>query len=198
MELFPKKLGVALLSCQGQLRGIQKDGTNPHYKSRYATLENVTDTIRPVLQANGILFMQCPGNVDENGMYLGTSFIHAESGETWTSTIQVPLAKKDPQGIGSAITYACRYSLMAMLGLPPIDDDGESAVELKPQPKKESIEPYKALETESRAQKSEADLKKWMSDPLVKERIAKLPKDWQDTLRIDCQDSLIALREMTQ
>ncbi len=128
MTDFPKKLGAALLKAQGEMRGIAKDGTNPHYKSKYATLENVTDTIRPVLQKHGVLFMQAPGSVNEHGiMALETIFVHAESGESFGSVIGVPLGKKDPQGVGSAITYACRYSLMALLGLPPVDDDGESA-----------------------------------------------------------------------
>ena len=93
-------------------------------------LENVTDTIRPVLQAHGVLFhATIPGGVNENGVMdlTCTNLIHAESGEMISSTIGVPLNKRDPQGVGSAITYACRYSLMALLGLPPVDDDGESA-----------------------------------------------------------------------
>ena len=58
--------------------------------------------------------------------------MHAESGEWIEGTGEIPLGKKDPQGAGSAQTYAQRYHLMAMLGLPPTDDDGESAMERKP------------------------------------------------------------------
>lgn len=128
MNAFPIKLAGALFRAQGQLRGVSRDAENPHFRNRYATLENVVDTVRPVLQKLGVVFIQAPGGVDDNGvMHITTHLVHAESGETFSSTIGVPLAKRDPQAAGSAVTYACRYSLMALLGLPPIDDDGEAA-----------------------------------------------------------------------
>lgn len=202
MEQFPKALGAALLNAQGMLRGVGRDGTNPHFKSRYATLENVTDTIRPVLQEFGVLFMQAPGNVDEHGvMSLTTWLIHSESGETFSTTIQVPLVKRDPQGVGSAITYACRYSLMALLGLPPVDDDGESAgraettTPIKVFPKAQAGELYKSLETEIRAFDNVIPLKEWAAKDANKKRIAQLPVDWQDNLRTEYGDKLAVLQQ---
>lgn len=127
MTDFPKNLAKALLKVQSELRGVVKDSTNPHFKNRYASLEGVIDTIKPVLQKNGIVFLQAPGAFENGAAQITTTFIHAESGEQFSSTIGLPVAKQDPQGIGSAITYACRYSLMAMLGLPPVDDDAEDA-----------------------------------------------------------------------
>jgi hypothetical protein len=128
MDIFPKNLAAALLKVQSKLRGVQKDAVNPHFKNRYASLESVIDTIRPVLQECGIVFIQAPGIASADGvMHVQTHLVHAETGEAVTSEIGVPLAKRDPQGAGSAITYACRYSLMAMLGLPPVDDDANIA-----------------------------------------------------------------------
>ena len=198
---FQKNLGKALLAAQAKLRGVGRDGTNPHFKSKYASLENVTDTIRPVLQEVGVVFMQAPGPVDEHGvMSLTTLLIHAESGEMFESTIGVPLVKRDPQGVGSAITYACRYSLMALLGLPPVDDDGESAGRAETTtvavlPKAKAGDLYKELQSELRSKKVEKDLKDWISQTTVKARIAQLPHDWQQTLRDDYAETLTLMRE---
>ncbi len=134
-----KALATALLKAQGKLRGVLRDSTNPHFKNRYASLESVIDTIRPVLQECGIVFIQAPGLVNADGvMVIATHLIHAESGESFTSEIGLPIAKRDPQGAGSAITYGCRYSLMAMLGLPPTDDDAHIASSPPPPEKREN------------------------------------------------------------
>jgi hypothetical protein len=124
-------LTAAILKVQGELSGVKKDGKNPHFKSNYATLENVIDTARPALQAAKIVFVQAPGQVIGGAVEVTTMLVH-ESGEWMRSTLHVPLGKVDPQGVGSAITYGLRYSLMAMLGLPPTDDDGEAATVREP------------------------------------------------------------------
>ncbi len=203
MSSFPIKLGKALFAAQGEMRGVIMHGNNPHFRSRYATLENVTDTIRPVLQSHGVLFMQSPGSVNENGvMDLTTWFIHAESGEIFSSVLGVPLNKRDPQGFGSAITYACRYSLMALLGLPPVDDDGEDAGRAEaPTPAKvlakkddKAKEELKNLMAEIAQQISEDGLRQWMKNPKVLSRIATLPVNWQDDLRTELNDALSSLK----
>lgn len=121
-------LTAALIKVQGGISGVNKNATNPHFKNRYANLENVIDTARPALQEAGIAFVQAPGQVIDGSVEITTMLVHS-SGEWMRSTLHVPLGKRDAQGVGSAITYGCRYSLMAMLGLPPTDDDGEAAVE---------------------------------------------------------------------
>lgn len=118
-----KAIGGALLKFQGYVSGVKRDGKNPHFKSRYATLENVFDTARPGLQDVGIAVVQAPCSIVEGSLEITTRLIHAESGEWMQSTMHMPLGKRDPQGAGSATTYGLRYSLMAMLGLPPTDDD---------------------------------------------------------------------------
>lgn len=120
-------LAKALHAAQGSLGGVVRDAKNPHFKSSYATLENVMSAAKPALQSAGLAFTQAPGALIEGALEVTTMLIHAESGQWMRSTLHVPLAKRDPQGVGSAITYACRYSLMAALGIPPVDDDGEAA-----------------------------------------------------------------------
>lgn len=118
----------ALIKVQGGISGVNKNAVNPHFKNRYANLENVIDTARPALQEAGIAFIQAPGQVVDGAVEVTTMLVHS-SGEWMRSTLHVPLGKRDAQGVGSAITYGCRYSLMAMLGLPPTDDDGQAASE---------------------------------------------------------------------
>ncbi|MEP0149966.1 ERF family protein [Roseibium sp.] len=124
-----KHISAALLAFQGETDGVKRDAANPHFKSRYTSLEAVVDYARPALQRNGLVFTQAPGRVVDGALELTTRITHAESGEWQQSTMHIPLAKKDPQGAGSALTYAQRYSLMATLGLPPTDDDAESAID---------------------------------------------------------------------
>lgn len=124
-----KHISAALLAFQGETDGVKRDAANPHFKSRYTSLEAVVDYARPALQRNGLVFTQAPGRVVDGALELTTRITHAASGEWQQSTMHIPLAKKDPQGAGSALTYAQRYSLMATLGLPPTDDDAESAID---------------------------------------------------------------------
>lgn len=125
-ETITKLMG-AMLRVQGAVEGVSKDAKNPHFNRKYASLESVVDTIRPECQANGLVVMQAPGAYRDGAIEVETFIAHAESGEWLRSAVSLPLAKADPQGAGSAITYAERYSLMALFNLPPVDDDGEVA-----------------------------------------------------------------------
>lgn len=135
-------LSAALLQFQGMVEGVKRDSANPHFRNRYASLEAVMDAARPAMQACGLAWTQAPGRVVDGSIEVTTRIIHAESGEWQQSTMHVPLGKKDPQGAGSAVTYGCRYSLMAALGLPPTDDDAEAAIDRdnkRPKPKPQSV-----------------------------------------------------------
>ena len=119
-------ISPALVKALGELRGVAKDSKNPHFKNDYASLEAVIETARPVLAAHGLAFMQGLGEYVGGAMTVSTRILH-ESGEWIESDFQMPVAKSDPQGTASASTYARRYSLMGILGLPAVDDDGEAA-----------------------------------------------------------------------
>ena len=123
------ELFKSLFKLQGAIRGVKRDAKNPHFKNSYATLEQVEDTIRPHMQENGLVWFQLPGRVVDGSIEVTTVIVHAETGEEIRGTMEMPLAKRDPQGAGSALTYAQRYSLMAILGLPPTDDDAETAID---------------------------------------------------------------------
>lgn len=121
------ELFKAIHKAQASLNGVAKDSVNPHFKNSYASLEGVIAAAKDPLQSSGLAFTQAPGVILDNSIEVTTMLMHV-SGQWLRSTMHVPLAKRDPQGAGSAITYGCRYSLMATLGLPPVDDDGESAM----------------------------------------------------------------------
>lgn len=145
-----KSIAAALLAFQGAVDGVKRDSDNPFFKSKYADLEKVVDTARPHLQAVGLSFLQSPGAIRDGNLEMTTMLIHAESGEWLQGTGEIPLGKKDPQGAGSAQTYAQRYHLMAMLGLPPTDDDGEGAMERpapRPTPSKANLSSTRPVES---------------------------------------------------
>ncbi|MBB5143667.1 ERF family protein, partial [Desulfovibrio intestinalis] len=122
------ELAKALLSVQRTVRPIVKDAENPFTKSWYASLNSVMDACRDALIENGVWLCQYPVPVEQiNSLGLVTKLTHAESGQWQSSLAVVPLPKADPQGMGSAMTYARRYALTAMLGMITEDDDGEGA-----------------------------------------------------------------------
>lgn len=133
------KLASALSKAQAEMRGAIKDSTNPHFKNSYADLSSVWDAVREPLTKNGLSVIQTP-TLNEYGTVLVTILAH-ESGESVSSSI--PLTVKDGanymQALGSAISYARRYSLAAITGCVQVDDDGEAAV--APVPSKTAYKP---------------------------------------------------------
>ena len=123
------ELYKSLYKLQGIIRGVKKDSKNPHFKNSYASLEAVTDTIRQPMQDCDLVWYQVPGSIIDGSIQVKTVIVHKDTGESIEGTMEIPLAKRDPQGAGSSLTYAMRYSLMAILGLPPTDDDAETAID---------------------------------------------------------------------
>lgn len=121
------KLAMALVKFNCEVETIAKDAKNPHFKNNYATLDNIVEVIRPLLAKQGVIVMQIPGGDGEN-VIMKTMLLH-ESGEFMKSEALIMRpAKNDPQGVGSCITYARRYSLCSMLSLSTgEDDDGNHA-----------------------------------------------------------------------
>lgn len=125
------KLEQALLAAQGDMPHLQRDAINPHFKSKFISLDTLMENVLPVLNKHGLVLLQLPTTVDGQPA-LRTRLVHAESGEGLEDTMLLMAAKDDPQGQGSAITYARRYSLMSTLGLvADEDDDGNKATAAK-------------------------------------------------------------------
>lgn len=109
-------LAKAMLEVQKVVRPACKDKINSFTQSRYATLKSVMEACSEALINAGIWVTQYPVPVDGDGAQLGlvTKLVHAESGEWQESLLVMPLSKTDPQGYGSALTYARRYGLSAL------------------------------------------------------------------------------------
>lgn len=118
-------LAVALSKAQAMLKSAPKDSLNPHFKSRYADLASALDACREALAAHGFSVSQHPTS-EGKVVRLETILLHA-SGQFLSSTLTMTAQQDTPQGIGSAVTYARRYALMAIVGIAADDDDGEQA-----------------------------------------------------------------------
>ena len=118
-----KEIASALVKAQKAFGPALKTSTNPHFRNKYAALDACIEAVIDALNDNGIMLMQ-QTHLCEDGVIVETIFIH-ESGETMSGgKLHVPAAKHDPQGYGSALTYAKRYSLQSACGIAPEDDDG--------------------------------------------------------------------------
>lgn len=119
-----KEISAALAKAQAEIRHSEKDGVNPHFRNEYSTLASVFDACKPALNKNGITVIQLPLHCD-TGVIVETMFLHS-SGEWISSELYLPV-QGNAQQYGSALTYARRYSLAAMAGVAPADDDGNGA-----------------------------------------------------------------------
>lgn len=136
-----KSIGKALGIFHTKVAKIPKTDENPFFKSKYAGLPSILEAIQKPLEESGLCFTQMP-----DGDGLTTLLIHSESGEYLQSTYKMAPVKIDPQSLGSAITYARRYALGAILGLNiDTDDDGNGASQ--PQAPKQQPAPQGAKPT---------------------------------------------------
>jgi hypothetical protein len=140
-----KELAAALCKVQAELRGFKEDSTNPFFNSKYGDLTSVWAAIRKPLTDNGLSVVQTidhcdpmqalPEMINKRGEVLPhpgdpvtieTTLLHS-SGEWISGRLEIRADKPGPQAIGIAITYGRRYSLAAIVGVAPEDDDGEGA-----------------------------------------------------------------------
>jgi hypothetical protein len=120
-----KNLAAALCKAQSEMEGAKKAANNPHFNRKYADLASVWEAIREPLTKNGLSVVQLLHSV-QGGVEVETVLMHT-SGESIGGTFAIPANKNDAQGFGSAATYARRYSLMALVGVAPEEDDGNAA-----------------------------------------------------------------------
>ena len=154
------ELAKALSNLQGKMVAVKKDAINPFYKSKYATLDTIWEAIRKPLSENGLSIVQTMNLVGDKSI-LETTLYHI-SGEWISGTQLVNPVKDDPQSLGSAISYARRYSLSAILGI-VTDEDDDANIATKPEAKPKTKEEPKSAEkpvssTTETSQKSEPSI----------------------------------------
>jgi hypothetical protein len=121
------KLALALSKAQGVMTGAAKANENPFFHSKYADLASVWDACRGPLSSNELAVIQTVVPSSGPGK-IAIETLLAHSSDEWISgTVEMKPVKDDPQGVGSAITYARRYGLQAIVGIAPEDDDGNAA-----------------------------------------------------------------------
>lgn len=124
-----KAYSSALVAAIGELSNVPKTANNPYFKSKYAPLDAIIDATRPIMAKHGLAVTQQPLFMD-GAAGVETTIIHKD-GHSTTTTLLLPLKDQSPQGVGSAITYARRYALAAVLGVASEDDDDGNVAEGK-------------------------------------------------------------------
>jgi hypothetical protein len=126
-----KNIATALLKAQSEMSNAKKGAVNPFFKSKYADLNAIREAVIPTLNANGISVLQPIVHVDGKN-FVKTILLH-ETGEMMESLTEIVYNKiNDAQAQGSGISYARRYSLQSFVCVGADDDDGQKAVEPKP------------------------------------------------------------------
>jgi hypothetical protein len=124
------QLSAAIVKAQLALVPAAKDHVNPFFKSKYADLPTVWEASGP-FRENGIAITQSPMDAPDEYIVLDTQFSHI-SGQWMRSRLKIRVAKNDPQGYGSALTYARRYALGCMTGIVTEEDDDGNAASHQP------------------------------------------------------------------
>jgi len=153
-----KHLALAMNKAQAAMSGAKKSAANPFFKSKYANLEEVIACIKEPFESNGLSFMQFPITEDDRAG-VETIVMH-ESGEWISGSFMLKCSKLDPQGMASAITYARRYGIQSIAGIPSEDDDGNAASQA---PKKPAMTPKQAVAKLSSAESQEDLVAVWNS-----------------------------------
>jgi hypothetical protein len=151
------QLASALAAAQGEIENASKNSQNPHFRSKYADLAEIINTVRPVFSKHGLAVVQSPSYAE--GLVSVTTLLTHKSGQWIRDTATAPASKLDAQGVGSAITYLRRYSLAAFAGIAQEDDDGNAASQQKAKVNTPSKEAIAQATAELRSCKTLDDLK---------------------------------------
>ena len=191
------QLATALSAAQAEMKNATLNKINPHFKSKYADLAGIRDTVTPALSKHGLAIAQGT-DTTENGIVVVTRLMH-KSGQ-WMES-RFPIAYDKPQTMGSAYTYARRYSLSAMCSISADEDDDANAANEKPVEKPAHMPAVNGTHGASKAANRSAYdgmVKAIRNAPTVKSlvdwykanvtEIDALPTDWLDELRVEYAD----------
>ena len=143
------KLAEALAKFQAEVKNPPNTKVNPYYKSKYAPLDEVLNTVRPVLGKYGLSFFQNQVTDDNGRVGVITLLMHSSGEFLESDAIYATPEKNTPQGLGSVSTYLRRYQLSSVLGIASEDDDDGNADE--PQPKEDGKKANKTSNAQPQA-----------------------------------------------
>jgi hypothetical protein len=121
------KLAAAMVKVQAALKPAVKLSENPYFKSKYADLNSVWTACREALTEHGLTVIQTTELMGEK-LVLTTTLLHVSGQSVSGHYLINPVKATDPQSLGSAVTYARRYALAAIVGVVTEDDDAERAM----------------------------------------------------------------------
>ena len=195
-----KEITLALLKAQKDMMGAKKDAKNPFFKSNYATLNSVWEACKDALHDNSLVLLQPIDIID--GVHVVKTILMHTSGEQIISICPILCTKpNDPQAMGSAITYARRYSLASIIGIVTDDDDDGNKASNKSQQKKQEPAPEDTTERAKKAitaldnAKTSTDLEKYIKAAkilIVSVRDAKI-KERLETAIMEAEHALSTL-----
>ena len=175
------ELAAALALAQGEVENAHKNSANPHFRSKYADLAEIINTVRPVFAKHGLAIVQSPSYAD--GLVSVTTLLTHKSGQWIRDVASSPAPKLDPQGVGSAVTYLRRYAIGAFACIASeADDDGNAASQRKvASPSASDLEKASNM---LRACQSLADLKTAYGSlsPELRQAMASVKDDMKDKL----------------
>lgn len=169
------ELAAALSKAQGELKNIEKGKINPHFKSRYADIADGLEVVRPVLSKHGLSVVQVTSLNPDTGIFLlHTRLLHS-SGQWIEASYPIPTGKA--QEMGSALTYARRYSLFSLVGTAGTDEDDDGAAANTAAPAKPAAKAKSAVDKEvflerakSKATEGTDALREWWTKQSQAER----------------------------
>lgn len=182
-------LSAALVQAQAEIENPEKNATNPAFRSKYVNLTGVLEVVRPALAKNGLAVVQGVG-MDDGRVVVTTRLVHASGQWLEPGAASAPLGKQDAQGVGSAVTYLRRYSLLAALGIAPEEDDDGNAASRSREPqgphaleqaRAQGVKPGSSVEPPTNARKPrraiEADQLQALADLLGEAGYSTSPED---------------------
>lgn len=172
------EIAKALCAVQSKLTGAKKETTNTFFKSSYADLESVWDSIRDLMYENGLSVSQFPCTLENNAPGLETILMH-NSGQFISNTVPLISVKQDPQSYGSAITYFRRYALSAVIGQIQVDDDAQTSMgnqNQEPKHHQSSVKSTQANNSDNRYEGVTGKESRLVTDPQLKRLFAIVKK----------------------
>lgn len=158
------KLFADLAKFQNEVKNPVNNKINPFFKSEYAPLDEVLNSIRPILSKYGLAIMQPSTNIDGGMVAVSSLVTHKEGGFILFAPLEIKPNKNDAQGIGGAITYGRRYQLSAIMGVSSEEDDDGGAGSTNPKSDKKTPNKKEALKIDPKLKKAIGEIDKLAKD----------------------------------